>query len=280
MNRIDEYPLVNYHTHTWRCQHAGGAEEDYVRAAIDAGFVVLGFSDHTPWPYDSDFVSGMRMRLDQLEDYLDTVRGLREKYAGQILIPVGLECEAFPKYMGWLADLKARSLDYLILGNHYDLRDDADHDRFDDAGGFYFGRCTRPAHVRRYAERTIAGMRTGLFDYVAHPDLFCHVYRRFDADCAAAARDICQAAVALDIPLEYNLLGIQYHARFEERNVLGYPCPRFWEIAAECGCRAIVGFDAHQPEHLRRRDLFENGLNFLWGLGIDTLYRLPGEGLY
>ena len=256
MNRIDEHPLVNYHTHTWRCQHAGGAEEDYVRAAIDAGFVVLGFSDHTPWPYDSDFVSGMRMRLDQLEDYLDTVQGLREKYAGQILIPVGLECEAFPKYMGWLADLKARSLDYLILGNHYDLRDDADHDRFDDAGGFYFGRCTRPAHVRRY------------------------VYRRFDADCAAAARDICQAAVALDIPLEYNLLGIQYHARFEERNVLGYPCPRFWEIAAECGCRAIVGFDAHQPEHLRRRDLFENGLNFLWGLGIDTLYRLPGEGLY
>ena len=172
MSRIDEHPPVNYHTHTWRCMHAGGAEEDYVRRAVEKGFAVLGFADHTPWPYDSDFVSTMRMRLDQLDGYLATLRGLGEKYAGRILIPVGLECEAFPQYYGWLGELKARSLDYLILGNHYDRRDDADHGTLSDGGGFYFGRCTRPEHVRRYAERTIEGMRTGLFDYVAHPDLF------------------------------------------------------------------------------------------------------------
>ena len=181
MTDAGERPLVNYHTHTWRCLHAEGTEEEYVRRAIDTGFSVLGFADHTPWPYESGYVSGMRMRLDQLEDYLDTV--------------------------------KASSLDYVILGNHYDGRDDADHDAFSDGGGFYFGRCGEPAHVRRYAERTIAGMRTGLFDYVAHPDLYCHLYPRFDAECAAAAEDICVAAKALDIPLEYNLLGVQYHAR-------------------------------------------------------------------
>lgn len=276
MSRAEGRPLVNYHTHTWRCQHAGGTEEAYVRRAIDEGFSVLGFADHTPWPYDNGFVSGMRMRLDQLEGYLDTVRGLGEKYAGQIRIPVGLECEAFPRYMGWLSDLKAERLDYLILGNHYDLRDDADHYAFDDAGGFYFGRCTRPEHVRRYARRTIAGMETGLFDYVAHPDLFCHVYDRFDADCRAASRDLCQAAATLDIPLEYNLLGIQYHARAREQDKLGYPCPRFWEIAAECGCRAIMGFDAHQPEHLSRLELWRKGLDFLAGLGIETLEYLDG----
>lgn len=280
MGRTGAHPLVNYHTHTWRCQHAQGTEEEYVRRAIGEGFAVLGFADHTPWPYESDFVSGMRMRLDQLEDYLDTLRALGRKYAGQLLIPVGLECEAFPKYMGWLAELKERSLDYLILGNHYDRRDDADHSVFGDDGGFYFGRCTRPAHVRRYAERTIAGMETGLFDYVAHPDLFCHVYRQFDEDCAAASRDICQAAVALGIPLEYNLLGIQYHARFEEKDALGYPCPRFWEIAAQYGVKAIVGFDAHSPEHLGRVDLFDGALDFLHGLGIETLPHLDGEGLF
>ena len=274
------HPLVNYHAHTWRCMHASGTEEEYVRRAIDNGFAVLGFSDHTPWPYESDFVATMRMRLDQLQGYLDTVRGLGEKYGEQILIPVGLECEAFPRYFGWLSDLKARSLDYLILGNHYDLRDDADHDAFSDGGGFYFGRCTRPEHVRRYVQRTIAGMETGLFDYVAHPDLFCHVYDRFDDDCVAASRDLCDAAVALGIPLEYNLLGIQYHARVTESDKLGYPCPRFWEIAAERGVRAIIGFDAHQPEHLDRVDLFQNGLDFLRGLGIETIPHLEGPGLY
>ena len=271
-------PLVNYHTHTWRCMHAGGTEEEFVRRAIDRGFGVLGFSDHTPWPYESDFVAGMRMRLSQFPGYLATVRGLGEKYAGEIRVLAGLECEAFPQYLGWLKDVKAEKLDYVILGNHYDLTDEGNHNLFSDAGGFYFGRCTRPEHVRRYAKRTIAGMETGLFDYVAHPDLFCHVYADFDADCAAASRDICDAAVALGIPLEYNLLGVQYHARVDERDKLGYPCPRFWEIAAQKGAKAIVGFDAHTPEHLDRTDLHEKALDYLHALGIETLPCLPGLG--
>ncbi len=279
MTDAGERPLVNYHTHTWRCLHAEGTEEEYVRRAIDMGFSVLGFADHTPWPYESGYVSGMRMRLDQLRGYLDTVRALGERYADRIKIPVGLECEAFPQYMGWLSELKASSLDYVILGNHYDGRDDADHDAFSDGGGFYFGQCGEPAHVRRYAERTIAGMRTGLFDYVAHPDLYCHLYPRFDAECAAAAKDICAAAKALDIPLEYNLLGVQYHAREAGLGRLGYPCPRFWEIAAGQGCKAIIGFDAHRPEALERRDDYDRALAFLTGLGLEVLPFLDKPGL-
>ena len=275
---LAEHPLVNYHTHTWRCMHAQGSEEEYVHTAIAAGFKVLGFADHTPWPYESGYVSHMRMRLDQFQGYLDTVSDLRQRFAGQIHIPVGLECEAFPRYMGWLKDLKAQHLDYLILGNHYDRTDEGPHDVFSDAGGFYFGRSSEPKQIRRYCERTIAGMETGLFDYVAHPDLFCHTYRRFDADCAAVSRDLCQAAADLDLPLEYNLLGIQYHARMQEAGLLGYPCPQFWEIAARYRVKAIVGFDAHRRDHLERTDLFFEGLDFLWGLGIETLPYLPGLG--
>lgn len=275
-----ERPLVNYHTHTWRCMHAIGTEEEYVRRAIDVGFKVLGFSDHTPWPYKSDFVATMRMRVDQLQGYLDIVRGLGEKYAGQILIPVGLECEAFPGYMGWLSDLKAESLDFLILGNHYDGTDEGDHYVFSDEGGFYFGRCTRPEHIARYVKRTIAGMETGLFDYVAHPDLFCHGYSVFDEDCAAASRDLCDAASALGIPLEYNLLGVQHHSYVAEKGMLGYPCPKFWEIAAQRHVKAIIGFDAHEPGHLERWDLRDASAAYLEELGIETLTHLEGPGLY
>ncbi len=38
----------NYHTHTSRCGHAGGSDEEYVQAAIKAGYQILGFSDHAP----------------------------------------------------------------------------------------------------------------------------------------------------------------------------------------------------------------------------------------
>ena len=36
---------VNYHTHTSRCGHATGTDEQYVCAAIRQGFDELGFSD-------------------------------------------------------------------------------------------------------------------------------------------------------------------------------------------------------------------------------------------
>ena len=43
--------LTNYHTHTTRCGHAEGTEEEYILTALRCGFKVLGFSDHTPWAY-------------------------------------------------------------------------------------------------------------------------------------------------------------------------------------------------------------------------------------
>ena len=45
---------ANYHTHTWRCRHASGTERDYIENAIDHGIRILGFSDHTPYPFPTD----------------------------------------------------------------------------------------------------------------------------------------------------------------------------------------------------------------------------------
>ena len=276
MNDSSRRPIANYHTHTWRCMHAKGTEAQYVQNAVDAGFALLGFADHTPWPYRSGFVSGMRMRLDQFEGYRQTVLALRERYAGQIRIPLGLECEAFPEYFSWLRDFKAEYLDYVILGNHYDGTDEGDHTTLTPDGGFYFGRCTRTDAVIRYGERILAGMATGLYDCVAHPDLFMHTYPRFDADCRAVSRDICQAARGLRLPLEYNLLGLYRQAEEAGRGWTGYPAQAFWEVAAETGCDAIIGFDAHEPDALLRLPLYERARTTLEGLGLNVLDRLPG----
>ena len=77
---------ANYHTHTYRCRHAGQwRDEEYVEAALAGGFQVLGFSDHTPWPYHSDYVSGNeRMPMDALENYIASVQALRAQYRGRI----------------------------------------------------------------------------------------------------------------------------------------------------------------------------------------------------
>ena len=86
---------ANYHTHTSLCRHADGLMEEYVLSAIKAGFQELGFSDHTPWKYHSDYISHMRMRLFEFSDYKKEVLRLKEKYKDQISIKLGLECEYF-----------------------------------------------------------------------------------------------------------------------------------------------------------------------------------------
>ena len=66
--------IANYHSHTTRCNHAKGTEEEFVRCALERGLKIFGFSDHTPQYFSGDYYSFMRMRPEQLEDYCATDR--------------------------------------------------------------------------------------------------------------------------------------------------------------------------------------------------------------
>ena len=231
---------TNYHTHTARCGHASGTDEEYVQAAISQGYDVLGFSDHVPWPYESGYTHPhVRMTIESMDEYIGAMRELKKRYADKIRLLIGFECEHFPAYMSWLRDMKAeKRLDYPILGNHYDGSDET---------GMYFGNAKNAAELRRYVESTVKGVQSGLFSYLAHPDLFMRRYGRFDADCRAAAKDLCQVCKENNLPMEYNL-----HDRYRLGAAFdgGYPHPEFFDIAYDAGVNVIIGIDAHEPEEL------------------------------
>lgn len=262
--------LTNYHTHTTRCGHAEGTEEEYILTALRCGYKVLGFSDHTPWAYATPgFVSHIRMLPAQLDDYVLTLRSLREKYADRLHLHIGLEAEYFPAYLGWLKEETERlGIEYLILGCHYDTTDEQ------DAKARRFGGSASPAHGRRYAEQVEQALETGLYRYLAHPDLFLNRMTAFDAEAEMACREVCAAAARLDIPLEYNMAGLTLQRRPD--GSLGYTRDEFWRIAAEYPVRAIVGCDAHAPSELDVVPLIEEKRAFLQGLGIPVLDTLPG----
>ncbi|MEG0737405.1 histidinol-phosphatase [Amedibacillus sp. YH-ame6] len=238
---------TNYHTHTKRCMHASGADEEYVVSAIKNGYKELGFSDHTPWKYGSNYVAHMRMKLAQFDDYYASIASLREKYKDQISIKIGLECEYFPKYMPWLKNfIKEKSIDYIIFGNHYYKTDERQ---------VYFGTaCESEEMMRYYVDEAIEGMETGLYSYLCHPDLFMRGHRVFDDIAKRESRRLCEAAKRLNIPLEYNLAGAQYN---DIMNTMQYPHTEFWKIAAEVGNTAIIGVDAHEPAALEH-DKYRN----------------------
>lgn len=260
---------TNYHTHTKRCMHACGSDEEYVLAALQNGYETLGFSDHTPWNYKTDFVAHMRMRLDQAQGYLDSVAALKEKYQGKIEILCGFECEYFPGYMDWLLDyLIEHDVDYIIFGHHY-YRTDENRDQGDR---IYFGGIRDHASLQLYVEDAVSAMKTGMYSYFCHPELFMRGIKCVDETVREAYYTLCRCAKECGMPLEYNLAGAAYnHSMHQE----AYPHHAFWEVAAEVGNTAIIGVDAHDPRALMSDDLREEGLRFLRSLGMTITDELP-----
>ena len=70
-------------------------------------------------------------------------------------------------------------------------------------------------------------------------------------------------AMALDIPIEYNILG--------HRNKKCYPNPVFWEIAAEVGNKTVLGYDAHDPKALLESEVYSECVSVLKSFGITPI---------
>ena len=223
----------NYHTHTARCRHAAGTEEEYVLRAIAGGLKILGFSDHTPFLFPDGYYTHIRMYPDELDNYVSTVLALKKKYAEQIDIHLGLEVEYYPDRMDGLLKLIAPyDIEYFILGQHW---------CGNEQNEVYNGRPTDDsAKLERYCSQCIEAMETGRFTYLAHPDLLYFtgdpVYYRQQAE------RLCRGALDFDMPLEINLAGL-----LTERH---YPREEFWEIAGKTGCNVVIGSDAHAPENI------------------------------
>ncbi len=232
-------------------------------SAIQGGYSHLGFSEHTPWPYPDGFVSTARMDVSEFPGYVQAVSQLKDKYAGQIEISLGLEVEHWHEYLGWLAELKEQyQVAYLIYGSHYDT----------PLEEIYYGKVSSPQDVKNYARLTVEGIASGLYDCLAHPDLYLQAYHQFDDTCRQAAIDICQAASAMKLPLEFNISG--FYNVHRRHGGLGYPWIDFWEIAAREGCSAIIGLDAHQPDRFLDTPLYDLSRQHLQALGIREVIHL------
>jgi len=232
--------VINMHTHTTRCQHAKGQDREYVEKAIVAGYEVLGFSDHAPYLYGTEFVSPMRMKMSELEGYVDSVLSLKKEYEKDIDIYCGLEMEYFPQhFVRTIREIDNYPIDYLLLGQHY----------YDDENGKISPKngWEEEERLAQYIERVMAGLATERFFYVAHPDLMCfkgdvEIYRKH-------MMPLVQELKRRDMPIEINMNGL--------RCGLHYPTPEFVKMGVENGNNFVIGVDAHAPGELLDFECYE-----------------------
>ena len=160
---MEYFQNFNYNTHTKRCGHAGLFEVDeYVFASKEAGIKSLGFSDHCPLTTLEYQDINYRMHLSEIDNYINEINALKEKHK-DIEILSGFEAEYDSLHNLFLSELRSK-VDYMVLGEHFipDVKREGNSD-----------------YPTVYAHEVCAAMESGIFDIVAHPDIFMNYSETF-----------------------------------------------------------------------------------------------------
>lgn len=229
--------MYNYHIHTYRCKHAKGEIDEYAYEAKKKGLKSIGFTDHTPLP--DRFTQFMRMDIQELDDYSKKIENEKNKYIN-IEIYKGLECEYDKKYINFYKEIKEKyKLDYLICGQHFF--------KCKDNPIFYLDKpFMGKQEVIAYTKYVIKAIDSGLFSFIAHPDLFGLFYKDWDKETEVCSKAIVEAAKDNNILLEINTQGWFKNKILTNRGYRSpYPLDKFWEIASDYNIKAIINTDAH-----------------------------------
>ena len=242
--------LYESHMHTELCKHAKGTPDEYAAVAVQQGLKGMTVTCHCPLP--DGINPNVRMRPDQMEEYVDLVMATADRWQGRLDVRLGLESDFVPDFVPWLEELHASQDFSYILGS---VHPQADYYREaflqDDVTEF------RRGYYRHLAEAA----ESGLFDCLSHPDLiknFRHREWRF-ADIEADIAHSLDRIARTDVAMELNTSGLYKH--IQEFN----PGRTQLEMMYERGIPVVLGADAHVAS--RVGDQFPQALELLQEVG-------------
>lgn len=260
---------ANFHTHTVFCDGKNTAEE-MVRAAVAQGMTAIGFSGHSY----SD-IESYGMKPEVCREYRREILRLREIYAGQIEIYLGLEQDS-------LCPAPDARYDYLIGAVHSFCKDgqylsvDESEQAMGQAVRQHYG-----GDYYAYAEdyyRALASTVTAFNpDFIAHFDLvtkFNENGKYFDESnprYREAALSALEKLKKADKPFEINTGAMSRGYR-----TTPYPAPFLLRAIHEMGGRILLSSDAH-----RCRDLlfgFEQAAELARACGFRSALVLTKNG--
>ena len=238
--------LYDSHMHTPLCRYAVGEPEEYAQQAHARGLAGIIFTCHNP--ITSDYTSGYRMEVGELDQYVEMVDRARQAWDGRVDVRLGLESDYAPGEESWLEDLHGRKSFHYILGSvhpfvvNYKAR-------------YFTGDI--PAFHRIYFEHLAMAAETGLFDALAHPDLVKNIFPQ-DWKLELILDDVrrCLDRIArTGTAMELNTSGL--NKAYPEMN----PSRQILEEMHQRGIPVVLGSDSHEPG--RVGDWFAESLQLL-----------------
>ncbi|WP_455592954.1 histidinol-phosphatase [Bacteroides sp.] len=243
--------LTNYHSHTLYCDGRAGME-DFIRFAVSRGFSSYGISSHAPLPFPTHWT----MEWDRMDDYLSEFRRMKEKYAADIELAVGLEIDYLNEESNpSVARFRELPLDYRIGSVHL-LSDskgevvdiDVSADVFRGIVDKHFnGDLDKVVHL--YYDRLLRMVELGGFDILGHAD-------KMHYNAAAYRPGLLDEPWYDDLIRDYfaEVVRKGYIVEINTKafNTLGtfYPNERYFSLLKELGARVQVNSDSHFPERI------------------------------
>jgi histidinol-phosphatase (PHP family) len=239
---------------------------DYLKIAMVQGCTELGFSDHCPYPADGyETWSFSRMDTDELPVYVQAVRDAQAH--SPFPVRLGFECEWSPHHESWFREvlLGEYKAEYLVFGPHWLMEGHTTH---------YAPEISGKAAIRRYFDFTIAGIRSGLFSFIAHPDLIMAGGMEWNPELKAGFSDLIDAAKAFGLPLEINGYGmVKTRVQTKTALRLQYPVDNFWQLAVKKNAPVICNSDAHNPNYVMQGVVNTRRYAVQFGMTpIDTIF--------
>lgn len=246
--------MVDYHVHTAHSIDASGTITEYCARAVEIGLRELCFTNHCeldPQRDDSFIVfDGQRRPFSQdgLLRLQAEIFAARDRFHPLGLdVKFGLEVGYFPGIEPALDELlRDVDLDFVIGAVHC-----LDHICIDSSRecGRYFAGHRAEEYLDEYFEAVAQLVRSGIFDSVAHLDVFKkYAIKHYGpAVCQlprGLAEDVFQAMRTHSTALELNTAGMRFMNEF-------YPAPALLKTARACGVeRVTIGSDSHRPDDL------------------------------
>lgn len=264
--------LANFHTH---CTYCDGKEPlaKFVEKAIVLGYDQLGFSSHSPVPFENNF----SILEQNIPHYVNDIEELQAQNPN-LQIFKGLECDFIPETTKPFAFFQQEyKLDYLIGGIHLVKPQNDDsiwfidgprREIYDQGLAQLFDKNIKKA-VTRFWEQSFEMIETQHFDIIAHFDkIKMHNQNRYFTEDEPWYRQLVDHAIELihhkHLIVEINTRGI-YKGRCPDY----YPSDYALTKLAKLRTPMIISSDAHLSEELALG--YHEAMKHLKLLGINYL---------
>jgi len=256
---------IDSHMHTPLCGHAIGNPIEYVEAAARQGLERITFTCHIPLKPSRDFGgSHIRMKASRLGKYrkMVTEAASRGRDLG-VEVLYGIEAEIFPdrEVIARVEEIiQSEPFDFVLGSLHHQMP--GYHDWLEKNGDREDSDI-----ICSYFRHLTDGVRSGLYDSIAHPDVI-RIYGTVDPfdprEYKEEIEEFLDALVEKDHCMEVNTSGL-IKGVFEV-----HPAPVILEWARERDIRLTMGSDAHHPGQVGQ--FFPEVSKYLVSLGYNKIH--------